>query len=294
MALTDTAPRRSLRRSKLVIKGGVWDKIVAAHASGADIIHLELEAGFAESDRDKAVRATRRALEELDWSKQEAWVRFRHISDKDTATEIEYILAGRPQLVYCAKVRSAQDVQQLGDVVDRYEQELGLVANSTQIGAVIERVEALDDIKAIATATPRMSAIMFGANDMSISFGYRRTGIAGIDHETLYIRSRMVFAARLARIDVLDAAFMDRTDIAGGDADAVFSARLGFTGKTAIAAEQVEGIHRAFIPTRKELDWAHEVIAAAEHEDEAQRLLDGEPLHSSDIGRAKVLLERAS
>lgn len=293
MAFTDGVSRRSLRRSKLVVKGGVWDKIVAAHGSGADIIHLELEAGFDESHRDEAIRTTRRALDELDWANQEAWVRFRHISNEETPAEIRYILAGRPQLVYCAKVRCAQDVQQLSAVVDGCEHELGIAHGSTQVGAVIERVEALDHIKAIAMATSRMGAIMFGANDMALSFGYRRTGTAGIDYETLYIRSLMVLAARLARIDVLDAAFMDRNDAAGGEADAAFTARLGFTGKTAIAGEQIAGIHRAFIPTAKELDWAHEVASAAQKEDATQRLLDGEPVHPADIERARILFGRA-
>ena len=72
-----------------------------------------------------------------------------------------------------------------------------------------------------------------------------------MDHETLYIRSRMVLAGRLAKIDVIDAAYMNRADPASGEADAEFSARMGFTGKTALSAEQIAGIHRAFVPTAK-------------------------------------------
>ena len=90
-----------------------------------------------------------------------------------------------------------------------------------------------------------------------------------MDHETLYIRSRMVLAGRLAKIDVIDAAYMNRADPASGEADAEFSARMGFTGKTALSAEQIAGIHRAFVPTAKELAWARAVLAAAVEENEA-------------------------
>ena len=157
---------------------------------------------------------------------------------------------------------------------------------------MIERIEALNQVEAIAAASPRMGAIMFGANDMSLD-GYRRTGIVGMDHETLYIRSRMVLAGRLAKIDVIDAAYMNRADPASGEADAEFSARMGFTGKTALSAEQIAGIHRAFVPTAKELAWARAVLAAAVEENEALRLVDDDPIDDPDILRARVLIARA-
>ena len=255
--------KRGLRRSKLVVKGGTWEAIATANASAADIVHIELEAGFPPEYRAAAVETTRRALTEMDWSNKEAWVRFRQIDTAETLAELAYVLGGRPHLVYCAKVKSTADILRLDQAVSRYEGENGIAPGSTQIGAVIERIEALGDVEAIAAASPRMGAIMFGANDMSLDFGYRRTGVVGVDHETLYIRSRMVLAGRLAKIDIIDAAFMDRNDIESSDADAQFSARMGFTGKSALSGDQIAGIHRAFVPTPKELAWAREVLAAA-------------------------------
>ncbi len=285
---------RSLRRSKLVAKGGTWNGLLAAHGSGADIVHIELEAGFSEDERPSAVTNARRALDELDWSGTEAWVRFRHIDTPATVEEMRLILPGRPQLVYCAKVKSADDIVKLDRTVTVLEAELGIMPGSTQIGAVIERVEALAQVEAIAAASPRMGAIMFGANDMSLDFGYRRTGVVGQDEETLFIRSRMVMAGRLAKIDIIDAAYMDRADLTAGAADAAFSARMGFTGKNALTAAQVTGIHQAFTPTIREQAWAREVLAAAAQSDPALRLVDGDPVDPRDIRRAEVLIGRAS
>jgi citrate lyase subunit beta / citryl-CoA lyase len=293
MASQAVTRKRGLRRSKLVAKGGTWETISAANASAADIIHIELESGFPQERRPAAVEAACRALAEMDWSGKEAWVRFRHIDAPGTADELARVLVGRPHLVYCAKVKSPEDILKLDRTVSRLEADIGIPPGSTQIGAVIERIEALNQVEAIAAASPRMGAIMFGANDMSLDFGYRRTGIVGMDHETLYIRSRMVLAGRLAKIDVIDAAYMNRADPASGEADAEFSARMGFTGKTALSAEQIAGIHRAFVPTARELAWARAVLAAAVEENEALRLVDDDPIDDSDILRARVLIARA-
>jgi citrate lyase subunit beta/citryl-CoA lyase len=283
-----------LRRSKLVIKGGTWDGLLAAHASMADVVHIELEGGFAEDMRPAAVTNARRALEELDWSDREAWVRFRHVDTPAARDELRAVLPGRPHLVYCAKVRGARDIRRLDELVSDLEAELGIEAGLTRIGAVIERVVALAEVEDIAAASPRMSAIMFGANDMSLDFGYRRTGVVGQDEETLFIRSRMIMAARLAKIDVIDAACMSQDDLAASETDAIFSARMGFTGKNALSPAQVAGIHRAFAPTPRELAWADEVLAAAAQPDPALRLVDGDPLDPGDLQRAEMLSRRAS
>jgi citrate lyase subunit beta/citryl-CoA lyase len=276
------------RRSKLVVKGGTFEGIAAANSSGADIVHIELEGGFPPEKRPDAVRATCRALRELDWSMQEAWVRFRHIDAPGTAEEIEEVMAERPSLVYCAKVRSEEDIVRLHNHVSRIESQLGLPVGETALGAVIERVAALSRVEQIASASPRMSAIMFGANDMSLDFGYRRTGTVGSDEETIYIRSRMIMAGRLAGIDIVDAAFAHQEDLEGGEADARFSARMGFTAKNTLDARQVPGIHRAFEPTQKELKWAEEVLSARK----TGGLLDDEPVRMSDVVRAQRTLAR--
>jgi citrate lyase subunit beta/citryl-CoA lyase len=284
---------RGLRRSKLLAKGGTWEVIAEANDSIADIVHIELESGFADQARPAAVEATCRALAEMDWSGKEAWVRFRHIDETGTREEISLVMAGRPHLVYCAKVKTADDIRRLDEAVTACESRYGIDPGSTQIGAVIERIEALYALDAIVSASPRMGAIMFGANDMSLDVGYRRSGVVGENPETLYIRSRMVLAGRLAKIDVLDAAWTNWSNIADSAADAQFSARMGFTGKTALKPAQLAGIHDAFKPSARELAWAEQVVAVSKLEDEHLRIVDGDRIDSADVAWASCLMGRA-
>lgn len=290
---TASLRRLGLRRSKLVAKGGTWEAIAAANASGADVIHIELEAGFPPEHRPAAVETTCKALREMDWSHTEAWVRFRHVDTPETLSELAAVIAARPHLVYCAKVKTAEDLHKLDRIVTQYEKDYGIEMGSIQIGAVIERLEALKNVDAIANASPRMGALMFGANDMSLDVGYRRTNTPELEYETLYIRSQILLAGRLAKIDIFDGAYMDRTDLEGSEAGARFSARMGFSGKTALSAAQVPGIHRAFVPTQRELAWARDVLAAANGPDGSFGLVDDDVIDETDVARAQILIARA-
>lgn len=259
-----TSTKRGLRRSKLIVPGDKWEMICKARTCGADIIHIDLEDGVAPQGKAFARETVTRALTELEWGTQEAWVRIGHFSEEGVKADLAAAVRGRPSLIYMAKVQDAEDMRKLDELVTLAEADHGIEPGSIQIGAVIERIRALHNVEAIAAANSRMGAIVFGVADLSNEFGYRQSLLPGQDYETLYARSRMILAARLAGIDVIDAPFPLFRDLEGSEVDARFSARLGFTGKSAITPRQVEGIHRAFSPTAKEIDWARQVMAVAE------------------------------
>lgn len=289
--------KKSLRRSKLIVPGDRWDMIVKAQKSGADIIHIDLEDGVAPPNKAAAREIAYRALTELDWSgQQEVWIRIDHFDAEDSAANLDAVVPGNPHLVYMAKTQKVEDMIRLDQLVSEREAAAGIAPGSIQIGAVIERVRGLHNVEAIAAATPRMGAIVYGVADMANEFGYRQSMLPGEDYETLYIRSRMILAARLAGIDVIDAPFPIFRDGEASEKDANFSARLGFTGKSAISPRQIEGIHRAFNPTEKEMAWARKVMEAA---DDARTngiaiaTVDGEMVDKPHFLKAERLIARA-
>ena len=286
----------SLRRSKLIVPGDRWDMICKAQTSGADIVHIDLEDGIAPQSKAAARDVVLRALSELDWSKQEVWIRVNHFSHEDTAADLAAAVKGQPNLIYMAKTQSAADMHKLDTMVSELEAKAGIETNAIAIGAVIERIRALHNVEEIAAATPRMGAIVFGVADMANEFGYRQSLLPGADYETLYVRSRMVLAAKLAGIDVIDAPFPVYKDLEGNEVDSRFSARLGFTGKSAISPRQIEGIHRAFNPTEKELAWARQVAEAEKAvttTGAAIAVVDGEMVDKPHFVKAARILARA-
>lgn len=292
----DTKRSKGLRRSKLIVPGDNWELICKAQKSGADIVHIDLEDGVAPQNKVKAREVAVRALTELDWSTQEVWIRIDHFNVEGTEANLDSVVPGKPHLVYMAKTQSPNDMVRLAESVSARETKHGIMPGSIQIGAVIERIRALHRVEDIAAATPRMGAIVFGVADMANELGYRQSLLPGSDYETLYARSRMILAARLASIDVIDAPFAVFRDLSGSETDAHFSARLGFTGKSAISPRQIEGIHRAFSPTEKELAWARSVMAIAEDSrmnGVAVAAVDGEMVDKPHFIKAERLLARA-
>src|SRR5690606_16327422 len=221
---------RSLRRSKLIVPGDKWEMIQKAQKSGADIVHIDLEDGVAPQNKEVAREIVYCALMELDWSgDQEVWIRIDHFDSNGTLKDLDAVVRGNPHLIYMAKAQEPLDMERLDELVSEREAAAGIEKGSIEIGAVIERSRAMDNVEAIAAATPRMGAIVYGVADMANEFGYQQSMAPGADYETLYIRSRMILAARLAGIDVIDAPFPIFRNVENSEIDARFSARLGFT-----------------------------------------------------------------
>jgi citrate lyase beta subunit len=76
----------------------------------------------------------------------------------------------------------------------------------------------------------------------------------------LYARSRVVHAAALARIEVIDSPFPDVGDLAGLRAACGQVKALGMTGKAAKHASQVATIREAFTPTAEEIERATQIV----------------------------------
>ena len=124
MASQAVTRKRGLRRSKLVAKGGTWETI-SANASAADIIHMSLSRAFRR--RGGLRRSKPRAAH---WRKWTGRARkpgsVSAIDAPGTADELARVLVGRPHLVYCAKVKSPEDILKLDRTVSRLEADIGI------------------------------------------------------------------------------------------------------------------------------------------------------------------------
>jgi citrate lyase subunit beta / citryl-CoA lyase len=250
-----------VRRSKLITPALRHDLLEKAAASGADIIHIELEDGVPDDQKTAARESALSALREIAWDGREVWVRINTPGSDDAARDIERLVAGAPHAFLIPKVSGPQDIADVARLVSEAERAQGIPEGRIALAAVIERIRALDTVEQIAAADRRMIAIVLGTEDLSVEYGYRldRTG-CGL--ETLYLKSRCILAARLAGIDCIDAPYFHYRDLDGTRRAAVWAAQLGFTGKTCLSPRQVPMVNEAFAPTAEEIAWATEVLAA--------------------------------
>lgn len=256
-------PKRQpgLRRDKLIVPGDNWDLIVKASKSIADVCHLELEDGIVPERKQLAREMIVRAGRELDWGRREIWIRVNGFESGLTALDVDAIVAARPSAIILGKTASVEQIHKLDALIGAAEQKHKLPVGEIQIAGDIERIWGLHHVEDIAMCSPRMGVLIFGIEDMANEYGWRQARVAGEAFETYYCRSRIVLAARLAGIQCIDSPFLNFRDAEGSAKDAQFSAQMGFDGKTAISPRQLADIHKAFMPSPKEIAWAKAVLA---------------------------------
>jgi len=152
------------------------------------------------------------------------------------------------------KVMSACDVKFVATLLAQIEKKIGLV-RPIGIEALIEEVEAMQNIDDIARASPRLECIIFGAGDYSASQGIDIRSIGGSDgvggypgdiwH---YARFKLVIAARSAGIDAVDGPYANFKNPDAYREECRRAMILGCVGKWAIHPAQIEPAIEAFTP----------------------------------------------
>jgi citrate lyase subunit beta / citryl-CoA lyase len=184
--------------------------------------------------------------------------------------DLDLIRPGLDGLVV-PKVDTTDQLRWIAEEVDRREKAHGMTAGSVRIIAAIESARGLLNAPQIATTSPRVLGLLFGAEDYALDLRLpsNREGEA---RELLFARSWFANAAASGNVEALDGVWPDISDTEGVRRDAVQARRLGMTGKSLFHPSQIDVINESFVPTEAELEYARRVVQAF---DEAQRRGDG-------------------
>ena len=166
--------------------------------------------------------------------------------------DVEAVLSTSAAGVVVPKVGSLADVARLSAVLSTCDRPLSVVAG-------IETARGVAEVDSLLT--PPVTACYFGAEDFVSDMGGRRTA-DGL--ETLYARSRVALAARVAEVDALDQVVVDFRNDAAFRADAAMGRALGYPGKMCLHPGQVALANAVFSPTPEEVDRAARLVAAHE------------------------------
>ena len=177
------------------------------------------------------------------------------------------------------KPRGARDARQLGKLLDVLEQENGIQAGNTRILPIVtERPSAMFTLHEYAGATPRISALSWGAEDLSTAIG----AAANRDQDGNWLppyelaRSLCLFAAAAAGVAALDTVFTDFRDSDGLKDFVDRSRRDGFSGMLAIHPAQIDIINNAFTPSAPEIERARRIVGLfASNPDAGVLAMDG-------------------
>ncbi len=249
-----------VRRSVLFMPGDSLKKITkAATQLDVDCVVMDLEDGVALDRKAEARQTVVEAGKTLDFGPREKWIRINPTSTSWWQDDLTETIEARPNAYVIPKVESAQDLQQICDWLTQAEQERGWKPSSIKLVSIIETAKGVLWLPQIVAATDRLSAMMFGSEDLAGDMGAIRTPEGW---EVFYARSAVVTAAAAYRIDAIDTIFADFNDPEGLQKEATVARQMGYSGKIAIHPRQVPILNDAFSPTEAEIEHATKLIAA--------------------------------
>lgn len=283
-----------MRRTMLYLPGNNPNMLVRGHLFGSDGIIMDLEDAVALTEKDAARCMVSRFLARGDFGNTEVTVRINGADTefwrKDLAAVIPH---KRLDGIRLPKADSPQIIKDVDEELCILEDRFGIPQGRTRIFCILETAYGIWHAYDVAKASPRVTAILPGGEDLVADLKTSRTP-EGTELE--WSRRMIVIAARAAGVDAIDLMFPRVTDDEGLRKDAQFSKDLGFDGKSVIHPNQIGIIHSVFTPSEKEIEKAQRIIAAAE-DAKARGLgtvsVDGRMVDIPVVKRAHYILIKA-
>ena len=281
------------RRALLYVPGSNLHKIEKAAGLDVDGVILDLEDGVSANRKGEARMMVARALTTIDFGDSERLVRINPFYTGRAEADLEVVLMSRPDSVLVPKVDSADVLAKVDEILTKAESRCNFDQNTFEMIALIESAKAFVNLPAICVASPRLKALVFGAEDFTTDAGMTRTP-AGT--ELLYARSMLAMYAAAFGLQAIDMVQTNFNDIELLTAETRQAAELGYTGKQVIHPAQIEPVQNLFTPNRAAIEHAQRVLAAAAEAAKDGRgafTLEGEMVDMPVIKRAQSTLYRA-
>ncbi|KAF9958761.1 hypothetical protein BGZ72_010978 [Mortierella alpina] len=248
-------PEKRIRRSIFYVPGSDERKLKSSLSLAADCLVYDLEDGVAHNRKNIAREMVFDALEASEHRKAEKAVRINAVGSGLEFDDLNVVLrSSRLQAIVIPKVQSAKDVQFVSQMVDSVAP--FITRKNVRIIASIESALGVMNLKEIATADPRVDALVFAAEDYCADLGLTRTR-DGV--EMLYGRSAIVTAAHAYGLQAIDLVCMDYKNDEILREECEFGRRMGFLGKQAVHPRQLDIIQRCFLPTDQEIARAADI-----------------------------------
>ncbi|MCS6768420.1 MAG: CoA ester lyase [Candidatus Nitrosocaldus sp.] len=279
-----------LLRTLLFVPGNNPRFIEKAKGLRADIICLDLEDSVPMSEKDKARALVRDALSARREYASELYVRVNSPESGLMDDDVRSMVAEGLDGIVIPKVNAQEEVARIASMLDGLEEKYA-IGKRIELMPSIESARGVVNAYHIASASDRVSALVFGVFDFMHDMGLEYSADA-IGYS--YARAKVPVDARAAGVHAIDGIWQDVDDIDGLIRDATIGMRLGYKGKSIIHPKQIEPVHRVFVPSREEVEWARKVVEALEESISHGRgaiRLEGKMVDAVHYKRAKALLD---
>jgi len=243
------------------------------------------------------------------------WTRINALNSPwalDDVIEIVVAVGNKLDVVMLPKVEGAWDIHYLDQLLAQLEARHG-VKKPILIHAILETAEGVNNVAAIATASPRMHGISLGPADLAASRAMKTTRVGGghPDYKVLadaagpegarpafqqdlwhYTIAKMVDACAAAGIKPFYGPFGDFADSAACEAQFRNAFILGCVGAWTLHPSQVPIAKRVFSPDPGDVAFAQKILAAMP-DGAGAVMIDGKMQDDATWKQAKVLVDLA-
>jgi len=292
------------RRSCLSVPGSNPRMQAKSVTLAADEVLFDLEDATAASEKEAARQVIVESLRTLDFGRRAVAVRVNGVDTPwcyGDVIEVVEAAGDRLDAVILPKVESAGDVHFLDRLLSQIERHRGWSEGRIGIEVLIESPAGVQQVDAIAAASPRLQTLIFGPGDLSASLGMAQLSIGTLDsgypadvwHFTLM---RILIAARANGLLAIDGPFAAFQDVAGLEQSARRTAALGFDGKWVIHPSQIELVNRVYSPDPAVYARAEGILAAYQQATESERrgalVYQGEMIDEANRKMAEAVAQR--
>lgn len=249
-------------RSLMITPANRADMLAKAPSYGADALILDLEDSVPVAEKPKA-RALARDFIERHKATSSIYVRVNALQTGMLQDDLEAIAVDGVVGIRLPKAESAETIRAVDAMLSELERKRNLSQGSIGISPSLESAKGVWFAYEILSASPRIHSVTAGTaqdGDLQTDLGYTWTAEG---NEVLYVRSRILLAARAAGVEhVLDGAYSNIRDPEGLRICCEAARRLGYRGKSVIHPSQIETVNRVFTPTVQELEYYRRVVEA--------------------------------
>ena len=237
-----------------------------------DAIMLDLEDGVAPAEKPGARALIAETLDACAAAPERRtparFVRVNPSKHPDVEADLAAAVRAGADGLVLPKTERPADVDWFDGRVRERELAQGLPGGRLRFLAAIESPAGLMSAFAIAASSPRVTGLLFGAEDFALELGLPavRTDEA---RELLYARSAVTIAAAAAHVQSVDGVWPWLDDPEGLDRDARQARNLGFSGKSLFHPSQIDAINATFSPSAEDVALARRIVDAFD-EAEAQ------------------------
>src|SRR3954471_5620715 len=266
------------------------------------------------ADAKEAARAGFIEMAKLDYGATGLWTRINALNSPwalDDITQIVAAAGNKLDVMMLPKVEGPWDIHYLDQLLAQLEARHG-VSRPILIHAILETAEGVNNVEAIAAASPRMHGISLGPADLAASRAMKTTRVGGghPDYVVLedaqgadkrkkvqqdlwhYTIAKMVDACAAAGIKPFYGPFGDFSDLPACEPQFRNAFLMGCAGAWTLHPSQVPVAKRVFSPDPAEVAFAKKIIEAMPDGTGAV-MIDGKMQDDATWKQAKVVVDLA-